>query len=48
MFGNKMLQNVRIQQHDSLISEMFLNLLIAQANKRGKVCRHRSYQTIND
>ena len=32
-FCYKTLQNVRIQQHYSLISEMFSNLSIAQANK---------------
>ena len=49
--SDKTLQNVRIQQHYSLISEMFSNLSIAQANKnkqRGKVSRHGLYQTINE
>ena len=32
-FGYKTLQNVRIQQHYSLISQVFSNLSIAQANK---------------
>ena len=50
-FGYKTLQNVRIQQHYTLISEVFSNLSIAQANKnkqRRKVCRCGLYQTIND
>ena len=50
-FGHKTLQNVRIQQHYSLISEMFSNLSIVQANKnkqRRKVSRRGLYQTIND
>ena len=41
-FGYKTLQNVRIQQHYCLISEMFSNLSIVQANKnkqRRKVSR---------
>ena len=32
-FGYKTLQNVLIQQHYTLISEVFSNLSIAQANK---------------
>ena len=50
-FGHRTLQNVRIQQHYSLISEMFSNLSIVQANKnkqRRKVTRRGLYQTIND
>ena len=50
-FGYKTLQNVRIQQHYTLISEVFSNLSIAQANKnkqRRKVSRRGLYQTIND
>ena len=50
-FGYKTLQNVRIQQHYTLISEVFSNRSIAQANKnkqRRKVSRRGLYQTIND
>ena len=50
-FGYKTLQNVRIQQHYTAISEVFSNLSIAQANKnkqRRKVSRRGFYQTIND
>ena len=47
-FGYKTLQNVCIQQHYSLISEMFSNVLIAQANtnkQRRKVSRRELYLT---
>ena len=47
-FGNKTLQNVRIQQHYTLISEVFSNLSIAQANKnkqRRKLSHRGLYQT---
>ena len=50
-YKNVTFQNVGIQQHYSLISEMFLNLSIDQANKdkqRRKVSRRGLYQTIND
>ena len=50
-FGYKTVQNVRIQQHYTLISEVFSNLSIAQTNKnkqRRKVSRRGFYQTIND
>ena len=49
--GYKTLQNVRIQQHYTLISEVFSNLSIVPANKnkqRRKVSRRGLYQTIND
>ena len=50
-FSYKTLQNVRIQQHYTLISEVFSNVSIAQANRnkqRRKVSRRGLYQTIND